>query len=97
MRYQFLRASSLPIVITLTVIGLWQGTTLAEEVATTPEIVATPSPKEAEAGNDFGVQVAGDNAKAPELKLSNQEANNKNRKNNENLFVLFLQVLVSAK
>ena len=96
MRFHLL-LSFLPIVVTVAVLSLWQGDVGATEVADSPEVVTSKSVAVVGGNRDFGDQAEGNNEKALESRQAKQEGDSKKAANNENLFVMFLQVLRSAK
>ena len=96
MRFDFV-VSSLPVVVTVAALGLWQGNVGATEVSDSPEVVRSKSVAAVECNRDFVDQADGNNEKVPGSKQAKQEGDSKKAANSENLFVMFLQVLRSAK
>ena len=91
MRFLF-PVSSVPVVITVAVLSLWQGNVGATEMADSPEVVTSKSVVAVEGNCDFGNQAEGNNEKALASKPEKQQGHSKRAANNENLFVMFLQV-----
>lgn len=97
MRFRLRLVSFLPTLITAVVLGLSHEAGIAADAADHDQAMTNPSVETTEAGCDAGSQEDRGNEKVTDSKQAAKEGDGKKPAKNENLFLMFLQVLRSAR
>lgn len=97
MRIRLLQVVSLPTFVAIAVLSLWQGGGIAGEPTDHAEVATNPPVEKTEAGCDSSDREGKGDEKTPDSKQAAKEGGSKQPANNENLFLMLLQVLRSSK